>query len=77
MLKKLENKQYRMYIDGVNFRRIGRFLGVHHQTIINWINAYAEEVPSAPVPDEVNDVEMDELFTYIGSKKSKSTSSSS
>jgi transposase-like protein len=63
----------RMYIDGVNFRRIGRFLGVHHQTIINWVNVYAEEVPDAPVPDEVDDVEMDELFTFIGSKKTKST----
>ncbi len=49
----------RMYIDGVNFRRIGRFLDVHHQTIINWVNVYAEEVPDAPVPDEVDEVEMD------------------
>jgi len=67
----------RMYIDGVNFRRIGRFLGVHHQTVINWVNACAEEVPDAPVPKEVDDVEMDELFTFIGSKKRRSTSSSS
>ena len=58
-----------MYIDGMNFRRIGRFLSVHHQTVINWVNAYAEEVPSAPVPEEVDHVEMDELFTFVGSKK--------
>ncbi|MCP4269439.1 MAG: IS1 family transposase [Candidatus Brocadiaceae bacterium] len=75
--EEIRKQAIQMYIDGVNFRRIGRFLGVHHQTVINWVNAYAEEVPSAPVPDEVDNVEMDELFTFIGSKKSKSTSSSS
>jgi len=41
------------------------------------VNAYAEKLPNAPVPKEVDDVEMDELFTFIGSKKRKSTSSSS
>ena len=75
--KEFRKQALQMYIDGVNFRRIGRFLGVHHQTVINWVNAYAERVPDAPVPEEVDDVEMDELFTFIGSKKRKSTSSSS
>ena len=58
-----------MYIDGVNFRRIGRFLGIHHQSVINWVNASADQIPEAPVPEAVDDVEMDELFTFIGSKK--------
>ena len=58
-----------MYIDEVNFRCIDRFLGIHHQTVVNWVNAYAEKVPDASVPEEVDDVERNELFTYIGSKK--------
>ena len=42
---------------------------VHHQSVINWVNAYAEEFPDAPVPEQTEDVEMDKLFTFIGSKK--------
>ena len=75
--KEIRKQALQMYIDGVNFRRIDRFLGIHYQTVINWVNAYAGKVPDAPVPEEVDDVEMDELFTYIGSKKRISTSSSS
>jgi transposase len=33
----------KLYIDGVNFRRIGRILGVHNQTVINWVNAYHQK----------------------------------
>ena len=71
--KEIRKQALQMYIDGVNFRRIGRFLSIHHQTVINWVNAYAQKVPDAPVPEEVDAVEMDELFTFIGSKKRKST----
>ena len=62
-----------MYVDGGNFRRIARHLKVNHQTVANWVTAHAE----APVPEEVNEAEMDELFTFIGSKKTKSTFSRS
>lgn len=64
----------RMYADGLNLRRIGRQLNVHHQTVSNWINAHAEQLPDASVPLKVAVVEMDELFTFIGDKKTKSTS---
>ena len=63
-----------MYLDGMNFRRIGRLLGVHHTSVMNWVKAYAEVVDDAPVPDQVETVEMDEIFTFIGSKKTNSTS---
>jgi len=59
-----------MYLEGINFRRIGRLLNVHHQSVINWVNAYGEGLPDAPVPEQTEDVEMDELFTLIGLKNS-------
>jgi len=71
--KSLREMALKMYLEGINFRRIGRLLNVHHQSVINWVNAYAEEFPDAPVPEEAEDVEMDELFTFIGSKKTGST----
>ena len=69
----IRKQAIRMYTDGLNFRRIGRLLQVHHQSVINWINAHADDLPDAAVPEQVDDVEMDELYTYIGSKKIGST----
>ena len=64
----------RMYVDGINFRRIGRELGVNPQSVANWVKAHAHRLPPAPVPSQVETVEMDELFTFIKTKKSRSTS---
>ena len=61
-----------MYIDGSGLRRTGRQLGVHHQTVSNWASEQAEKLPNAPVPDEVKTAEFDEIFTYIGDKKTES-----
>jgi len=68
-------KALEMYVDGINLRRIARHLGTHHRTISLWVKAKVAILPKAPVPVEVKDAEMDELFTFIGEKKSKSTSS--
>ena len=65
----------RMYVDGMNLRRIARHLGVNHQSVANWVKAYANQLPPAPLPDEVETVEMDELFTFVGDKKTRSSSS--
>ncbi len=61
----------RMYVDGMNFRRIGRTLGVNHQSVINWVNDHVVTLPDEPpLPDESPEVaELDELFTFIGEKK--------
>lgn len=64
----------RMYVDGINFRRIGRELGVNPQSVANWVKAHAHRLPPAPLPAGVETVEMDELFTFIKTKKSQSTS---
>lgn len=68
-------KALEMYVDGLSLRRVARHLGVHHRTVSLWVKAKASVLPSAPVPDEVKVAEMDELFTFIGEKKSRSTSS--
>ena len=63
-----------LYVDGMNLRRIGRTLGLHHRTVSLWVKASAALLPEAPVPKEVETAEMDELFTFIGNKKTGSTS---
>ena len=68
----------RLYLEGTNFRRIGRVLGVNHQSVVNWVNAYHASLPAAEQPLAAPEtLEMDELFTFIGSKKRKPTSSPS
>ena len=66
----------KLYLEGTNFRRIARILSVNHQSVINWVNSYHAALPaseSSVVVPEV--VELDELFTFVGSKKRKPTSS--
>lgn len=62
-----------MYLEDGNFRRIARLLGVHHQTVINWVNAshaaLKERGTTPPQPDTVETAELDELWTFVGSKK--------
>jgi transposase-like protein len=67
----------RMYVDGMNLRRIGRHLGIHHRTVSLWVQAHAANLPEAPQPERVKEAEADELFTFIGNKKTGSTSSRS
>jgi transposase-like protein len=71
--REIRRKAIQFYVDGANLRRIGRQLGVHHQTVANWVKAYAESLPQAPVPKEVQTAELDELFPFIGKKKTGST----
>jgi transposase len=70
----VRRKAVQLYVDGINLRRIGRQLGVSPQSVANWVKAHAENLPSAPVPDKVENAELDELYTFIGDKKTESTS---
>jgi transposase-like protein len=70
--KVIRQKAIKMYIDGAGLRRTGRQLGVHHQTVANWTQEHAEQLPTTPVPKEVKTAEFDEIFTYIGDKKTVS-----
>lgn len=74
----IRQEALRLYVDGMNQRRIARTLSVSHQTVANWIKAHAESLPDEPPqPDALTlDVsELDELFTFIGEKKTRCTSS--
>ncbi len=70
----IRQKAIRMYVDGNGLRRTARQLGIHHQSVANWAKEQAEKLPKAPVPEEVKTAEFDELFTFIGDKKTESTS---
>ena len=72
--KALRQNAIKLYIDGAGLRRTGRQLGIHHQTVANWTKEHAEQLPEVPMPAEVKTAEFDEVFTYIGDKKTESIS---
>jgi hypothetical protein len=71
----------KLYLEGNGFRRIGRLLSVNHQSVVNWVNAFHTKLrakkQALPVPGKVSTLEMDELFTFVGTKKSRLLSSPS
>jgi hypothetical protein len=58
----------------MNLRRIGRHLGIDHKTVSAWVKAHSAQLPPAPMPSDINNAELDELFTFVGKKKTSSTS---
>lgn len=59
-----------LYLEGLGFRSIGRILKVSHVSIYNWIKSFGEKVEAIRVSCKTPEViEMDELHSYIGSKK--------
>ena len=70
----LREQAVKLYVEGMNLRCIGRMLGVNHQSVANWVNEYAALLPAAAPPDEVTTLELDELFTFVGEKKTSPTS---
>jgi len=64
-----------MYVNGMGFRAIERIKGVHHTSIMNWVKQVDELLPNAYAPETTPVVgELDELETFVGSKKTKSGS---
>ncbi|GAB4319896.1 MAG: hypothetical protein OHK0047_02170 [Leptolyngbyaceae cyanobacterium] len=62
-----------MSVNGMGFRAIERVKGVHHTTIIHWLKQVGQQLPDAYDPDVPPQVgELDELETFVGSKKTKS-----
>jgi transposase-like protein len=69
----IRQQAVRMSVDGSNYRRIARLIGVDHKTVIQWVKAHTNRLPPAPVPQDLNNAELDELFTYVEKKKTLST----
>ena len=63
----------RLVLDGNSQRQAARHVGVSHGTVANWFKEYADNLPDdLPVPkDKVDIAEQDELFTFVGDKKTK------
>jgi transposase-like protein len=74
--KATRQRAIRLALDGNSQRQAARHAGVSHGSVANWLKEYADELPATlPTPDTPVEVaEQDELFTFIGDKKTKCTS---
>ena len=65
----IKRQALELYLEGLGFRSIGRFLNCSHVSVYNWIKAHGESIESIRSSNHIDVVEMDEMHTYIGSKK--------
>ena len=62
----------RRYVEGSSYGSIARILKVNPQSVANWVSQYTANLPPAPMPNKVKKAELDELYTFVGKKKTKS-----
>jgi hypothetical protein len=68
--KSMKKQALLLYLEGLGFRSIGRYLGVSNVSVLNWIRSFGEMVASLKEEESnIAVVELDEMHSYIGSKK--------
>jgi transposase-like protein len=68
--KSLKKQALHLYLEGLGFRSIGRILKVSNVSVLNWIRDFGEKVQELHSENQqIEMVEVDEMHTYIGSKK--------
>lgn len=65
----VKRQALQLYLEGLGFRSIGRFLGVSHVSIQRWIKKFGQDLEDLKSEKEISIVEMDEMHTYICNKK--------
>ena len=70
----LRQQALQLYVEGLGFRAIGRLLQVSNVTVLKWVRAAGQQLEnrlaeSTDEPRTIPVVEIDELHTYIGRKK--------
>ena len=58
-----------------SYRMMGRLLGVDHTLVYRWIRAFGESLPEPEVPGDIKEMEFDEMWHFIGGKKTNFGSS--
>ena len=58
-----------MYLEGLGFRSIGRVLKISYGTVYSWVKEWGSKVSLPRRESPVEIVELDEMHTYVGQKK--------
>ena len=61
---------WQLYLEGLGFRSIERVLKVSNVSVLNWVKTFGRQIDEfRETESNIDIIEMDELHTYIGSKK--------
>ena len=60
---------FQMYLEGLGFRAICRILRISYGTVYQWIKKRGGQFELPTRNEEIAVVELDEMHTYVGSKK--------
>jgi len=58
-----------MYLEGLGFRSIGRILRISYGTVYSWVKKWGGKVELPVSGEPVEIVELDEMHSYVGEKK--------
>ena len=65
----MKKQALHLYLEGLGFRSIGRYLKVSNVSVLNWIRSFGlKEKELQLKADEIKIVEIDEMHSYIGQK---------
>lgn len=66
-----------MYFNGLSYRTVGNMMGVSHTSVSNWVTKFTDVIVEhfeLSNIQEISDIEIDELFTFLDKKKENHTS---
>jgi transposase len=52
-----------------SYRMMGRILRTKHTLVYRWIREFGKNLPEPEIPGEIRQMEFDELWHFVGSKK--------
>jgi transposase-like protein len=58
-----------------SFRMMGRILGINYALVYRWIRSFGESLPEPEIPGDIVEMEFDEMWHFVGSKKTSFGSS--
>ena len=67
--KQTKRHALELYLEGLGLRSIGRILKFSNVSILNWVKAFGEALSEIKREEPVQVMELDEMHSYIGSKK--------
>ena len=58
-----------------SYRMMGKILGIDHTLVYRWIRDFGESLPEPEVSGEITQMEFDEMWHFVGNKKTSFGSS--
>ena len=67
--KATKRRALELYLEGLGFRSIGRLLKFSNVSILKWIRSFGQQLDDIKNDQPVQVMELDEMHSYIGHKK--------